>query len=272
MKLFNLKKNKTSVPLLIPDFDQDLFIPAVYNSTYYSQVMADELELIKWQSGELRDVLSKDLLKKGKARYDTLLDIGCGPAIHHMISLAPLADKIKLADYMPENLAEIRRWQRRHPRSHDWKVFTQETLKREGFETSSANIRARQNEVRAKIKSLHILDLKQPVDDYLIESADFVTSFFVSDSATKSKKVFHKMVKNVFSTVTPGGVFVSAYLGACQRYKVGKHWINSADITEDDLKTTLGQIGAREVKIWRFDTPHMQDEGFDHIFAAVAFK
>lgn len=42
--------------------------------------------------------------------YDSAIDIGCGPTVHHAFPLAPFIREIHLADYLPANLAEVRLW------------------------------------------------------------------------------------------------------------------------------------------------------------------
>jgi hypothetical protein len=254
------------------DFDQNCFIPAVYNKTYYSSVMQDEMALIKWQAGPLDKLLRRHMLLHGIDAFPLMFDAGSGPSVHHLLALAKYAHQIHLADYMPENLAEIQKWADNDPSAHNWELFISTILKNEGQEATPALIAARERDVRKKIKEYSLLDLKKPASRLPNSVAPLVTSFFVADSATKSKNVFTKMTKNAFQLVEDGGLFVATYLGGCAKYRVGRRWINSASVTEHDIHHAFMMAGAKKVAVWRFETPEMDFDGFDHIFAVVAEK
>lgn len=263
-------KQKQETPTI--DFDVDCFIPAVYNRTYYSSVMQDEAALIAWQAGPLDKIIRRHMLLRGLKEYPLLFDAGCGPAVHHMFAMSKYARTIHLADYMPENLAEIQKWVAADPNAHDWDVFAKTILTEEGFEPNRQKISARERELRRKIQAYSLLDLKKPTKIAHRGCAPIVTSFFVADSATRSKNVFAKMTKNAFQIVENDGLFIASYLGGCDQYRVGNKWINSAHITETDIREAFTKAGAKKVTIWRFDTPKMDFDGFNHIFAVVAEK
>lgn len=254
------------------DFDSIDFIPALYNKTYYSSVMQDEAALIDWQSGPLDKFLRRHLLLRGMKSFPWMFDAGCGPAVHHLFSLAKYTKMFHLADFMPENIAEIQKWVAKQSDAHDWDVFAKAILSSEGILASTQAIASREREVRKKIGSYSNLDLKRRVAPKFRNSAPLVTSYFVADSATRSKNVFARMTRNAFEIVADDGVFISAYLGNCSRYLVGRKWLPCASVAEDDIRYALENAGAKKVTIWRFDTPEMQHEGFDHIFAAIAEK
>jgi hypothetical protein len=254
------------------DFDQDHFIPSVYNKTYYSSVMQDELALIQWQAGPLDERLRRHMLLQGIESFPLMLDLGSGPAVHHLLALAKYADVIHVADYMEENLTEIEKWVDNDSDAHDWEIFMTTILEHEGHVPTPALMASREQEVRVKIREYSRFDLKKPSSRLPTHVASLVTSFFVADSATRSKDVFARMTRNAFQFVEPSGLFVATYLGGCARYRVGRRWINSASISESDIRRALLGAGAKKIDVWRFETPTMDFDGFDHIFAVVAEK
>lgn len=254
------------------DFESAYFIPAVYNRTYYSSVMQDEAMLIRWKAGPLTTYLRKKLDHLELDKFPSMFDAGSGPAIHHLLTFVNFAKTIHLSDYLEDNLAEIRKWVDKDQQAHDWKPFVTAVLTTEGLESTPEAGLVRARQVRKKIASYSSIDLKKPLHKGLPHSHLLVTSFFVADSATSSKNVFTAMTKRAFSIVAPGGVFVAAYLGGCSRYRVGRKWIASASITEEDIELAFKKSHAKKVKIWRFETPEMAHDGFTHIFAVVAEK
>lgn len=257
--------------VIAPDFDETAFDPKAYNNTYYSSVMQDERGLIEWQANELHARITAHLDSLGIDRFSHQFDAGSGPAVQHLMALEKYSNAIDLADYLPENLAEIKGWaDRTDPNAHDWAQFTRETLVAEGLPATEQDVAARENAVRAKIQSYNSLDFKNPTPAMLTYKAPFVTSYFVADSATGDKQVFNEMTKVAFDIVVPGGLFVGAYLGECKEYAVGDKWVVSADLNQADIMHALVCSGAINIQIKRIDTPELAPEGFDHVFAVSA--
>lgn len=253
------------------EFDETAFDPKAYNSTYYDSVMADERGLIEWQANELHDRITAHLALRGIERFSRQFDAGSGPAVHHLLALEKYSDAIDLADYLPENLAEIEGWvDKTDPKAHDWSPFTREILAAEGIVATDQAVASREDAVRAKIASYNPLDFINPTAEMLTYKSPFVTSFFVADSATGDKQVFNEMTHNAFGIVAVGGLFVAAYLGGCKAYAVGDKWVVSADLTQVDIERALVESGAKNIQIKRIDTPELAPEGFDHIFAVSA--
>ena len=89
------------------------------------------------------------------------LEIGCGPTVHHVLPLAPFVSEIHMADYLPDNLEQVRRWRDGVPDAHRWNHYTALTLSLEGRETTNAEIERRETDTRRKITSLLHCDLKR---------------------------------------------------------------------------------------------------------------
>ncbi len=195
-------------------FQAELFSPRDYNNTYYggdAQPMQDEAALIEWQVGPLAARLTSQLSMLGLNRFPSMFEAGCGPSVHHALALSPWALTIKMADYMPGNLAEVQNWRDSDPQAHDWSLFVRSILAHEGINPTPKAIEDRIHETKAKIVSLGPLDLKRNIPPYS-KVALLVTSFFVADSATDDIEEFNRMTANAFEAVEPGGLFVAAYL------------------------------------------------------------
>lgn len=261
----------TSIDLHKPDFDEEAFVPQAYNRTYYAEVMEDEQCLIRWQASELDGLIRGHLATRGIQRFSSQFDVGSGPTVHHLLALEKYSDAIDLADYLPENLEQIRRWvSERSLDVHDWTPFARAILAAENMPVTDAQVIAREKSVRSKIRSFNALDLKAPTPGMSRYTAPFVTSFFVADSATGEKNIFAAMTKTAFRIVASNGLFVAAYLGECEEYAVGERRLKSANLKQADIESALADSGAKDIRIQRFDTPTLASEGFDHIFAVTA--
>lgn len=107
------------------DHYQTVWNPGEYLKQYYSlpQLAEDDAHLMRTLTGWLHDT---------NRLYPTAIDIGCGPTIHNTFALAPYVEAIDLADYLPCNLAEARKWLDNEPAAHDWDALFQGVLSCDG--------------------------------------------------------------------------------------------------------------------------------------------
>nr|BFE73306.1 hypothetical protein GCM10020092_066070 [Actinoplanes digitatis] len=190
-------------------FEAD-WIPAEYLSGYYRTVDPDEIATIAFLVAALR-----------RAERDRpVLFFGVGPTLHHVFAAAEVASEIHLGDYLPANLAEIRRWLDRAPGAHDWRPFVRYTLRCEGNpDPTDEDVAAREELTRTKVTALLRVDGRdpRPVDrEYAT-----VVSAYCADSATADRGTWAAFMRHITGLVRPGGLFVTAALRRCRGYTVG---------------------------------------------------
>lgn len=262
-------------------FDPTAFSAREYNQSYFSTVMQDERLLLRWlaTSGVTHLIDADTNLRRPGQR--SLLDVGSGPTIHHMLSLCREADEIVVSDYLAENLAEIQLWLDGGDHAHNWTPFTRDILAAEGTTPTRSRIRRRESLLRAKVKKLVSIDLRSPCPLYPAMPGeasigqpqfDVVTSFYCADSATPCMEEFHSMIANMATLVAPGGSFIGSFLGGCRAYSVGTRWLPSANLDANDIALALGQSGMIVNELTCFETPDLEDHGFDHIYVTAASK
>ena len=99
------------VPTGLFDFREVANFPRDYLATYYCQPpTADEQMVLAFLAEHFPKIASQPCA----------IEIGCGPTVHHVLPLAPYVSAIHMADYLPENLDEVRRWRDREPGAHGW--------------------------------------------------------------------------------------------------------------------------------------------------------
>jgi hypothetical protein len=125
--------------------------PAEYLEDYYRDVEPDELATIAFFVDALQ----------GERPAGPALVFGAGPTLHHAFPVTRKATEIHCGDYLPANLAEIRRWIDRDPGAHDWRAFVGHALACEGLaDPSPADIARREEATRALITRLLPVDLR----------------------------------------------------------------------------------------------------------------
>jgi hypothetical protein len=245
--------------------DFSTWIPSEYLSEYYRRLDPDEHHAIRFFVEQQRDV-----------RANPCVCFGSGPTLHHVFAVAPHTDALYLADYLPENLAEIERWRLRQPGAHDWRPFVRYTLECEfGRAPSEHELNEREELTRSRIAGLLHGDasLSDPLGPKFRGSFGLVLSPFCADSITNDLVRWHDYCRNIASLVKPGGRFLTAALRACARYRVGARWFPSANVGEADLRSVLERDFRNDsVLVAVAETPELIDSGYVSILLARAEK
>jgi len=237
--------------------------PSEYLKQYYSlpQLAEDDAHLMRTLTGWLRDT---------NRLYPTAIDIGCGPTIHNTFAIAPYVETIDLADYLPSNLAEARKWLDNDPAAHHWDALFQGVLNCGG----GGDLEMMKNLYRARLRQLLHCDLKrsQPLDTPT--QYDLVTSFFCVECITPDKEEWKQMMSRLFSLVKPGGSVFLAVVRNASQYAVLGQWIPAVPIIESDLESVLQENGfvQESIQIDTFWAPDWEEDGFDRICVARAHR
>lgn len=210
-----------------------------YLRDYYRQVDEDERHTL--------DFLVRELRRDGRVARRALA-FGVGPTVHHLLALAPWAEAIDAADYLSENLREVRCWLRQAPGAHDWSAFTRHVLACEGTrQVDEDAVRGREALARRAIaRLLHGDAGRDPAVRRVpgtAEGYDLVLSCYCAESATADKGTWALYLRNTLRLVRPGGRFLMAALRRCQGYTVGSRVFPCADIDEGDLTRLLDRTG-----------------------------
>lgn len=208
-------------------FDTD-WVPAEYLADYYTEVEPDEQETIAF---------FVDAIRQAEPAQPVLF-FGVGPTLHHVFLAAGMGSEIHLGDYLPANLAEIRRWLDHDPRAHGWRPFVRYTLQCEGVACPTDDeITCREELTRAAITRLVLVDGRLPAPRG--ERYATVLSAYCADSATHDRAAWAAFMQHVMARVRPGGLFITAALRDADSYLVGGKAFPSARVDEHDLRSAL---------------------------------
>jgi NNMT/PNMT/TEMT family len=245
--------------------DFEHWLPSDYLGEYYSELQEDERSTLRYFVEQFR-----------AAPPGPVLCFGCGPTLHHVFLAAPYASEIYLADYLPENLAEIELWRTGAAGAHDWSPFVRYVLQCEtGREPSASEIDARMALLREKIAGLQRADanLSDPLGSEFRDRFAVVLSPYCAESATSDKATWTHFCRNIASLVAPGGLFLTSALRLCSGYKSGHRFFPATPIDVPDLQHVLLQD-------FRPDSIHVETrelhdhaaQGFSGILLARAIK
>lgn len=241
------------------------FDPRRYLRQYYSlpQLAADDADLFRALCGWLKET--------GRT-YGDVLDVGCGPTIHNTFAVAPFAERIVLADYLPGNLAEVRKWLDAAPDAHDWDPLFRGVLDIEG--EPADRLEARKALYRSRVSDLRHCDLRSADPVGQPDSFDLVVSFFCAECVAGSRAEWEAMMGRVLSLVRPGGAVFFAAVRECDRYEVLGRWFPSVRLVEDDFRNLLARhnFTPPTIKSESVPAPDWADHGFDHICLVSATR
>lgn len=171
-----------------------------------------------------------------------LLEVGCGPTVHHVFPFLGAVSAIDMADYLPENLEEVRRW-RDHPAdAYGWRPYAALQANLHG-DASDAAIDAVETGARASIDRLLHCDLKRrPI---LTDGAryDAVSAFYCTEEVGITIHSWEEVMANLCEAVQPGGHLFLACLRETDFYLVGDTRYPCATITEHDVERVLPALG-----------------------------
>src|SRR5262249_2133867 len=150
------------------------------------------------------EFLVETLRRLPQAPVARALDFGTGPALYTIFSLAPVAQEIHLAEYLPDNRAALTAWKDQTPAAYDWADSVPDGPKLEGVvEPSVEQIGVREAETRAKITEIVPCDaaLPDPMGAERRETYPLVTTHYCAEGATDDKATWRVYMGNIATLV-----------------------------------------------------------------------
>ena len=176
------------------------------------------------------------------------IELGCGPTVHHILPFAPHVSEIQMADYLDENLEQVRIWQANSGDAHNWNQYTEFTLKCEGTEPSPDLVATREQLAREKISRLTLCDLKKETPAEFRGQYDTVGCFYCAEEVGIDIEEWRQVMRRATDYLAPGGTFYMAALLGMETYDVRDESGNlalypCACISEQDVRDVLDTLG-----------------------------
>jgi NNMT/PNMT/TEMT family len=245
------------------------FAAGLYLREYYSEVGDENSFLLEFFVDAYRP------LKPNTAR---VLELGGGPTVYQLISAARIASEICFADYLEENLREVRKWKRDSSTAFDWSLFFRRALQLEAG-TNPTDLQLQQRMELLRMRIVHITKCDVLTHDVISQDLprpDIVSVNFVAESITESRAVWLQTMARIASLISDGGLLMmSGMLGA-------RHWIvelrryPAVFLQLSDVVDALAHNGMviemiRDIAAER-PRGHPAHQGYDGIFCVKARK
>jgi hypothetical protein len=176
------------------------------------------------------------------------IEIGCGPTVHHVLPLAPYVSEIHMADYLADNLEQVRLWRDNAEDAHSWHEYTSLTLVQEGGPASPVDVRRREDDTRNKISRLIQCDLKRDSPLGSRHQYAAVGCFYCAENIGVTKDEWRRVMHRVAELTAPRGYLFMSALCETDFYvvKAADGTLNrlpSAFLTERDFRELLPAVG-----------------------------
>ncbi len=248
--------------MITKDFSK--FSPRDYLQEYYAKVGTENQAILDFLHEIYEYIFSNDL-KAAKH-----LELGGGPGIYQLISLAKYPVEIHFSEYGEANLIEVKAWLNNHSSQYNWHDFFEYVLKKENCE----EIEQRKALVREKITQVVCGDIKKkaPLGSKIKEKYDIVSSHFVAESITDSREKWQKMLKNLLHPLKKDGYFVLGSITGATKYRVGQRYFPAVPVSEDEIYNYLELLGLKIIKTSFVPAEEVIDQGYDGIYLVLAKK
>lgn len=240
-----------------------------YFKTYYSEVvLPDEQVVLAYQL---------HCMQNAGRQFGRGLEYGCGPTLHRAIAAARYSFRMDMADWLADNLAEVRTWLDAGPENPDWHLFTRYILECEGARgVDAARIARREELTRKVVRNLYVSDARwrHPLGPEREQFYDLIVSGFCVDAISSDKAVWQRCMSNLLSTLQPGGMVILHALHRCKSYLVGDRHFPGADLSREDLASALLEAGCRRssIDVQVVPCPANEPYGYSGILMASAVR
>jgi hypothetical protein len=197
--------------------------------------------------------------------FDSAIEVGCGPTLHHAMLLAPHVARLELTDYVADNLTEVRKSLDEAPDAHDWSVYLQGMLEPGG--TSAETL---WQTVRGKVMQLRQMDIRVPQSG----SYDLVASYYTAECVAETQAEWRQCLATLAGLVAPGGALLLGVVRHCRAYDVHGQVFPATYVDEADFAKVLPSLGfdAAQTVVEVASASDWIDQGFDSICCAWAIK
>ena len=203
-----------------------------------------------------------------------LLEVGCGHTVHHVLPFARYVSEIHMADYLDENLEEVRKWRESAPSAGRWSQYAELALTLEGRSASRAGVGRLERMAKRKLQRLLTCDLRHRWILGVPAQYPAVTAFYCTEEVGITMARWEQVMENLARVVAPRGQLFLTCLRDTDSYVVGDTAYPCARISEADVRRVLPRLGfdmSRSV-VASADVDGQEDEGVFGVVLAAARK
>ncbi|XP_018427125.1 PREDICTED: nicotinamide N-methyltransferase-like [Nanorana parkeri] len=214
----------------------------------------------------------KNIFSSGRVEGNSLIEIGAGPCIYHIISACENFKQIYLTDYVQGNLQEIEKWLKCDREAFDWSPVLKYVCDIENHRSTEEE---KAEKIRRKV-SLMKCDVTKanPLQPNSLPLADCVIVAGCLICVCNNAEDFKNALKNTVSLIRSGGYLVIVdYLGASY-YLVGEAKFKLLSLDENIVREAVTESGCEIEEFTKCTDFQITEEVFDckNVFCLLARK
>ena len=195
-----------------------------------------------------------DFVQKYKNQWDysraKFLEVGGGPNIMPLISIAPYVSEIVFSEYAAECRKSVELWKTGSPGAYDWSPFMQYVVdKFEGNSDPNA-AKTRQDLMRSKVRVVPcnmLADGQSIIDDGAVASTrsryDVVSMSGCLEACVNSESQYSDCLAKLKNVLTPEGIIVGTTFFGASWWNVEGVMYHAFSISKDGFLAALQMAG-----------------------------
>lgn len=196
---------------------------------------------------EMHSIFTSELVKGGR-----LLEVGCGPCMYTAMAASVAFEHIVMADLVPANILEVRKWVDAAPDAKDWTLFAQRLAVIEGHADAECAAAAIISRTRNAICEVRLCNIAKP--GVLLgrgEKAKFdaVIACLCLDSGSVDQAAHERAVANLTELIKPGGILIGCGVTGNSTFTVCRKPFSSLNSSEGSIKSSFTKAGLK-VEHW----------------------
>ena len=232
------------------------FDPRRYLEEYYAML----------EIGEADQAISQRAhhwLANNERYFQRAIDIGSGPVIAYPFLFADRVEHLDFADYLPGNLAEIRKWLTGDTDAFNWDGMLGSMLRH--LTGSAGDLARKKQRLRTVSRDLLHVDLCRPSILDVDRKYDLVTSFHCAECVARDREDWKAMFQKILGLAKPGGSFFFSIMKNAVRYQILGKWFPVTPLDESALLQRLKELGIDDYEITTHACPEFADSGFSEV-------
>lgn len=240
------------------------FSPKEYLTEYYHVIGSENAMILRFHVEAYRSMF----LEMTRAH---ILELGGGPTVYQCIAAAKYPVTIDFAEFLDGNRKEVNDWVQKHADSFNWDPFIFYVLQAEEGLMTTAAVQQRATSVRQSICRIVPCDLLHDTQRTVINAYDIVSSHFVAESITGSRRIWKQIIHRIVSHVLPNKYLILGSIIGASQYRVGTSYFSATPITVKDIIELL----LREsfiIRLSRYEIAENPSQGYAGLSMILAQK
>lgn len=241
------------------------FDPRQYLNDYYADLPPENRAMLTFLVESFDDVPDDALA----------LDFGAGPMLYTAIAGAAAVGEMHLAEYLPANRAELKRWLDGHPDAFDWSPAIRTVLSLQDIAPLPAAIRDHEALIRQRVTRVMPCDLSQPDplnDSSLSGCYDVLVSNLCAEAVAPDLATWNAYLGKFAALLKPGGRLILTAVKQSRSYSVGSYVFPVLPLSEEDVAYGLNLAGFAQMTPMNHAPADDPNHPYEGLIFAVARK